>query len=59
LSEAGVFVPQCPRNRLTHADGFDGEQALGRIIAHDGRMAQAVHQLATDAGVERRYQAQP
>lgn len=57
--ELGVLAGERLGDRFPARPGADRKGFERRRIAHHGRMADTVDQLAADAGVERRHQPQP
>ncbi len=55
-----VLVRESTLHRPVQAHRHDcGEEPAGRVVPHDGRVAHALDQLAPDARVDRRRQAEP
>jgi hypothetical protein len=59
LREGAILEPDRMCDRLAHAAGADREVAHGGVIAHDGLVLHAVHELSADMGVERGDQREP
>ena len=57
--ELAILVLQGPVDGVRRAARPHREEAGGARVAHHGLVAQPLHQLAADAGVDRRQQAQP